>query len=110
MASKAICAGLSLTKPHNTELQSCKAGTHDNTSVGACPQVAPQSSPMGCPPGGRLPTVLMQPPPQLSVKTRGGGGSVGGGGFLPGVGGGGLLRADPPPLSFKTRGGDYQRS
>ena len=38
--------------------------------------------------GGRLPTVLMRHPPQLSVKTRGGGGVVGGGGGrLGGVGG-----------------------
>ena len=41
------------------------------------------------PRGGRLPTVLMRPPPQLSVKTWGGGGGELGGGSSRGSGGGG---------------------
>ena len=47
-------------------------------------------------PGGQLPTVLMQPPPQLSVKTRGGGGCSyrGSGGRLAGGAGGRPARGE----------------
>ena len=58
-------------------------------------------------PGGRLPTVLMRPPPQLSVKTRGGGGGSWGSGGVPagGRGGGGSCRGSGGGCSYRGSGG-----